>query len=672
MASTAAARPRAPIAALTTSLTVGRLREALAGDDTLDWLPRPALEAAAPLPAYARGGLRLPPRVRPLGRAEVDKLVADLPANPLLARRRAELDLLSETALLRLGQLGRGSVEPGRAADGDGRVDWRLRWGYRWITAPRAQGWCENGWAFAAVALIEAMARIEHRVWARLSEGDLRDGWAAERGQARHDWLASWRASVYDALAWAGAHGVADAGTRELGFADTPYQPAPDRAGRVVRFGEIHAVAGAPAIRRWLDVVGPLVVGFEPHEDFGAYGRGVYRPVPIARPLGHHDVLLVGYDDEAACWIVKNSWGRSWGEDGFARIGYDCCQLGRWPAIGVRHVDLGAQVRRPLHAGALAQTGHAADRHDLWTVGSGWRPAVLGRVSGAGDADPLGSPDAGYGDPDTPWEVASWLGEINEVDSGRAALGHPTLAETPAGDGFEAVCWEFSGRLRRWRGAHGARRWRDLGLIGPVDASGWPGLARDPAAGGVLDLLVRTADGQLAHWRHDEAAGWREDARFGAAILASGPALAYVPTGVGSGAGATLDAVCVGGGGRLEHWRRAVGGGASWRRLSVFGQRVGRTPPCLIVSELGRQTEDEVGPMELLVAVRGRVQHWRRSGRHGGWRQVAAFGGWARHVWGLVYSRLGCLEALVERVDGGLRHYVLDTYGWHERGPVVG
>ncbi|RPH29884.1 MAG: PKD domain-containing protein [Bacteroidales bacterium] len=35
-----------------------------------------------------------------------------------------------------------------------------------------------------------------------------------------------------------------------------------------------------------------------------------------------HIVLITGYDDANQCWIIKNSWGADWGENGYIRIAY--------------------------------------------------------------------------------------------------------------------------------------------------------------------------------------------------------------------------------------------------------------------------------------------------------------------------------------------------------------
>ena len=41
-------------------------------------------------------------------------------------------------------------------------------------------------------------------------------------------------------------------------------------------------------------------------------------------------VTIVGYDDNLECWIVKNSWGTGWGENGWFRIKYGECGINRF------------------------------------------------------------------------------------------------------------------------------------------------------------------------------------------------------------------------------------------------------------------------------------------------------------------------------------------------------
>lgn len=49
------------------------------------------------------------------------------------------------------------------------------------------------------------------------------------------------------------------------------------------------------------------------------YSHGVYKPAKCNPIALNHGVLAVGYgwQDEQAYWIVKNSWGLTWGMDGY-------------------------------------------------------------------------------------------------------------------------------------------------------------------------------------------------------------------------------------------------------------------------------------------------------------------------------------------------------------------
>jgi hypothetical protein len=74
-------------------------------------------------------------------------------------------------------------------------------------------------------------------------------------------------------------------------------------------------------IKNALVTYGPLVTTFDVYYDFYNYTSGVYKYV--SGPYqGGHAVLIVGYSDLGQYFIVKNSWGTGWGENGFFKIAY--------------------------------------------------------------------------------------------------------------------------------------------------------------------------------------------------------------------------------------------------------------------------------------------------------------------------------------------------------------
>ncbi|MFH1729548.1 MAG: C1 family peptidase [Pseudomonadota bacterium] len=74
---------------------------------------------------------------------------------------------------------------------------------------------------------------------------------------------------------------------------------------------------------------GPLLTGMTVYEDFLAYKSGVYKHV-TGEALGGHAIVIVGWEDENKAWIVRNSWGEDWGDQGYFKIDwYDASGVGK-------------------------------------------------------------------------------------------------------------------------------------------------------------------------------------------------------------------------------------------------------------------------------------------------------------------------------------------------------
>lgn len=70
----------------------------------------------------------------------------------------------------------------------------------------------------------------------------------------------------------------------------------------------------------------PVVFGFTVYESFESQAvaaSGVLSmPSPNESVLGGHAVLMVGYDEAKQMFIVRNSWGPSWGKAGYFWMPY--------------------------------------------------------------------------------------------------------------------------------------------------------------------------------------------------------------------------------------------------------------------------------------------------------------------------------------------------------------
>jgi hypothetical protein len=204
----------------------------------------------------------------------------------------------------------------GSDADLPARWDWRAQGG---LTEPREQGVCGSCWAFAAAGALEAILIIYDDRTCDLSEQHVLDCNAERYGCG-----GGWMTSAY--RLWRDRGALREEEIPYVGDDDRPC----DDEGLIACASVLTWVSVAQTreelMRRVL--VRPLAVAMHVYPDFQYYEGGVYSHAgndPI-----NHAVLLVGWDDALSAWIIKNSWGTGWGEEGYAYIHYDCCRLGSY------------------------------------------------------------------------------------------------------------------------------------------------------------------------------------------------------------------------------------------------------------------------------------------------------------------------------------------------------
>lgn len=181
----------------------------------------------------------------------------------------------------------------------------------------RNQASCGSCWAFAITAAIESVIKIkvpEARV--DLAEQTLVS--SCERG-------GSCSGGFFTALDYVQASGLPDERQDPYTARDSACKSGLNPAAKVVNWEYVAENPTTEQIKTAVMLYGSVPV--DVNGNFGSYGEGVYNRCGSTGT--NHMTNIEGWvDDEAYAangggyWIMRNSWGEEWGENGYMRIVY--------------------------------------------------------------------------------------------------------------------------------------------------------------------------------------------------------------------------------------------------------------------------------------------------------------------------------------------------------------
>ncbi|MBD3235683.1 MAG: hypothetical protein GF330_03155 [Candidatus Eisenbacteria bacterium] len=208
-------------------------------------------------------------------------------------------------------------LEPLSEEDFPERWDWR---DYGMMTPAKQQGGCGSCWAFGAVGALEGLYKIqndgEQMLFSEqqcISCNEFGDGCG---GGSSYSCYVLW--SDFGAVP-----------SSCMPYYASDYVPCTqDECDVRARVSDMTVVPNLESYMKTAIMIHPITCTLYATGGFFSYNGGCY-----AGPAGgqNHEVCLCGWDDNACngngAWLIKNSWGPGWGENGYGWIQYGSTAL---------------------------------------------------------------------------------------------------------------------------------------------------------------------------------------------------------------------------------------------------------------------------------------------------------------------------------------------------------
>ncbi|KAJ3648354.1 hypothetical protein Zmor_020164 [Zophobas morio] len=197
-------------------------------------------------------------------------------------------------------------------------IDWR---DYGVVTPVADQFYCQSCWAFAVVATVEAHMGIYRQQNVSLSQQNLIDcvdlNFDCDQYLDRYMVDKTYQYIIDN-------HGIDTVDSYLYEYVVGECRFSSENVGAtIVGYGNI-TEGDEEELKTVVGTIGPVTVVITTDIDWELYQSGIYYSEDCMNTteLFNHVVVVVGYGNENGqdYWIVKNSWGTWFGEDGYIRM----------------------------------------------------------------------------------------------------------------------------------------------------------------------------------------------------------------------------------------------------------------------------------------------------------------------------------------------------------------